>query len=270
MNESTDVQPAAAGSDGWSDAWSEVTAAAAAALPEAQPADAPAEGFDGAEAGEHASDRILARIGQLTRTLRDSMRELGLDKHVERAAEAVPDARDRLRYVASMTEQAAERVLSAIEVAKPMQVQLESDAKELSARWATWYGAPIGREEVRSLMDDTRQFLEGVPQSTAATNQQLLEIMLAQDFQDLTGQVIKKIMDVVYVIEQQLLTVLVENIAPERREQFAATAALLAEATGGTGSPEALLNGPQINPEGKADVMQDQAQVDDLLASLGF
>ena len=270
MNESTDVQPAAAGSDGWSDAWSEVTAAAGAALPEAQPADAPAEGFDGAEAGEHASDRILARIGQLTRTLRDSMRELGLDKHVERAAEAVPDARDRLRYVASMTEQAAERVLSAIEVAKPMQVQLESDAKELSARWATWYGAPIGREEVRSLMDDTRQFLEGVPQSTAATNQQLLEIMLAQDFQDLTGQVIKKIMDVVYVIEQQLLTVLVENIAPERREQFAATAALLAEATGSTGSPEALLNGPQINPEGKADVMQDQAQVDDLLASLGF
>lgn len=270
MNESTDVQPAAAGSDGWSDAWSEAAAAAGAALPEAHPADAPAEGFDGAEAGEHASDRILARIGQLTRTLRDSMRELGLDKHVERAAEAVPDARDRLRYVASMTEQAAERVLSAIEVAKPMQVQLESDAKELSARWATWYGAPIGREEVRSLMDDTRQFLEGVPQSTAATNQQLLEIMLAQDFQDLTGQVIKKIMDVVYVIEQQLLTVLVENIAPERREQFAATAALLAEATGGTGSPEALLNGPQINPEGKADVMQDQAQVDDLLASLGF
>lgn len=270
MNESTDVQPAAAGSDGWSDAWSEAAAAADAALPEAHPADAPAEGFDGAEAGEHASDRILARIGQLTRTLRDSMRELGLDKHVERAAEAVPDARDRLRYVASMTEQAAERVLSAIEVAKPMQVQLESDAKELSARWATWYGAPIGREEVRSLMDDTRQFLEGVPQSTAATNQQLLEIMLAQDFQDLTGQVIKKIMDVVYVIEQQLLTVLVENIAPERREQFAATAALLAEATGSTGSPEALLNGPQINPEGKADVMQDQAQVDDLLASLGF
>jgi chemotaxis protein CheZ len=224
----------------------------------------------GADAGEFASDRILARIGQLTRTLRDSMRELGLDKHVERAAEAVPDARDRLRYVANMTEQAAERVLSAIEVAKPMQVQLESDAKELAARWETWYGAPIGREEVRALMDDTRKFLDGVPQSTAATNQQLLEIMLAQDFQDLTGQVIKKIMDVVYLIEQQLLGVLVENIAPERREQFAANAALLAETAASTDSPENLLNGPQINPEGKADVVQDQAQVDDLLASLGF
>ncbi|MFP4904357.1 protein phosphatase CheZ, partial [Paraburkholderia sp. BR14261] len=105
---------------------------------------------------------------------------------------------------------------------------------------------------------------------TAATNEQLLAIMLAQDFQDLTGQVIKKIMDVVYLIEQQLLTVLVENIAPERREQFAATAAALAETQSSTGSPEGLLNGPQINPEGKTDVVQDQAQVDDLLASLGF
>ena len=227
-----------------------------------------AELADPDDPGEFASDRILARIGQLTRTLRDSMRELGLDKHVERAAEAVPDARDRLRYVANMTEQAAERVLSAIELAKPMQEQLESDARALTERWTAWYDAPIGREEVRTLMDETRAFLEGVPQVTTATNQQLLEIMLAQDFQDLTGQVIKKIMDVVYLIEQQLLGVLVENIAPERREQFAATAAQLVVSP--TGSPESLLNGPQINPEGKADIVQDQGQVDDLLASLGF
>jgi chemotaxis protein CheZ len=222
------------------------------------------------EAGEHATDRILARIGHLTRTLRDSMRELGLDKHVERAAEAVPDARDRLKYVVAMTEQAAERALNAIEIAKPLQERLERDAGALNERWARWYEAPLGRDEVRSLVDDTRAFINTVPDATAATSQQLLEIMLAQDFQDLTGQVIKKIMDVVYVIEQQLLGVLVENIAPERREQFAATAAALAAAESATGSPEGLLNGPQINPEGKADVMQDQSQVDDLLASLGF
>ena len=183
------------------------------------------------ESGDFASDRILARIGQLTRTLRDSMRELGLDKHVERAAEAVPDARDRLKYIANMTEQAAERVLSAIDVAKPIQEQLQHDAGELDARWEQWYAAPIEREEVRALMNDTRTFLRGVPEATTATNAQLMEIMLAQDFQDLTGQVIKKITDVVYLIEQQLLGVLVENIALERREQFAANAAALAAET---------------------------------------
>jgi chemotaxis protein CheZ len=219
---------------------------------------------------DHTTDRILARIGQLTRTLRDSMRELGIDKHVERAAEAVPDARDRLKYVATMTEQAAEKVLTAIEVAKPIQEQLQQDAGKLDARWTQWYAAPLQRDEVRTLMDDTHAFLGKLPDATAATNQQLLEIMLAQDFQDLTGQVIKKITEIVYVIEQQLLGVLVENIAPERREQFAATAAALVAEVSSTGSPEGLLNGPQINPEGKADVVQDQSQVDDLLASLGF
>jgi chemotaxis protein CheZ len=198
------------------------------------------------------------------------MRELGIDKHVERAAEAVHDARDRLKYIANMTEQAAEKVLSSIEVAKPLQEQLQQDAAVLDARWEQWYAAPIEREEVRALMNDTRTFLRGVPEVTTATNQQLLEIMLAQDFQDLTGQVIKKITEVVYLIEQQLLGVLIENIALERREQFAATAAALAAEPSSTGSPENLLNGPQINPEGKADVMQDQGEVDDLLASLGF
>lgn len=218
----------------------------------------------GADGADLTSDRILARIGQLTRTLRDSMRELGLDKHVEQAAMVVPDARDRLRYVADMTEQAAERVLTAIEIAKPVQERLQAEA--LEARWATWYRAPIERTEVRELMDDTRGFLGALPEATSATRTQLLEIMLAQDFQDLTEQVIKKIMEMVYLIEQQLLAVLVENIAPERREQFAANAAALAA----EGHPDTLLNGPQIAPEGCTDVVQDQAQVDDLLASLGF
>jgi len=215
-----------------------------------------------------SSDRILARIGQLTRTLRDSMQELGLDKQVQAAAVMVPDARDRLKYVATMTEQAAERALNAIELAKPVQEGMQRDAQALDARWEQWYGAPMDRVEVKTLLTDTRGFLQQVPVHTAATNAQLLEIMLAQDFQDLTGQVIKKITDVVHLIEQQLLGVLLENIAPERREQFAAQAAALAASASTTN--EALLNGPQINPEGRTDVVQDQTQVDDLLASLGF
>ena len=218
--------------------------------------------------GDQSSDRILARIGHVTRTLRDSMRELGLDKQLEAAAEAVPDARDRLKYVATMTEQAAERTLTAIELAKPMQEAMQAEAQSLDARWARWYDAPLAQGEAGALLAETRSFLQGVPERTQATNAQLLEIMLAQDFQDLTGQVINKITDVVYLIEQQLLGVLLENIAPERREQFAASAAALMSAS--VGSPESLLNGPQINPEGRSDVVQDQSQVDDLLASLGF
>jgi chemotaxis protein CheZ len=218
--------------------------------------------------GDASSDRILTRIGQVTRALRDSMRELGLDKQVEAAAQAVPDARDRLKYVATMTEQAAERALNAIEKAQPMQDAMQREALALDARWGAWYGAPLAEGEAGELLAQTRSFLQSVPERTSATNAQLMEIMLAQDFQDLTGQVIKKITEVVYLIEQQLLGVLLENIAPERREQFAASAAALMSAT--TATPDSLLNGPQINPEGRSDVVQDQSQVDDLLASLGF
>ena len=205
--------------------------------------------------GDASSDRILARIGQLTRTLRDSMRELGLDKQVEAAAEMVPDARDRLKYVATMTEQAAERALNAIELAKPIQETMQRDAQALDARWEQWYGAPLEHADVKTLLADTRGFLQQVPVQTVATNTQLLEIMLAQDFQDLTGQVIKKIADISQDVERQLVQLLVENCPPERREA--------AQSLG-------LLNGPVLRAAGRSDVVTSQTQVDELLESLGF
>ena len=214
--------------------------------------------------GDEAAERIINRIGQLTRTLRESMRELGLDTQVEKAAVAIPDARDRLEYVASMTEQAAERALNSIEIAKPLQEQLQKDAQALENRWQQWFDAPVEIDDARQIVRDTRTYLQELPSITQATNTQLMEIMLAQDFQDLTGQVIKKIMDVVYNIEQQLLAVLLENISPERRAEIQAVV------SGTVGSGETLLNGPQVNPTQHTDVVSDQEQVDDLLTSLGF
>ncbi|GHB10192.1 protein phosphatase CheZ [Salinicola rhizosphaerae] len=214
-----------------------------------------------AAVAEAAPDDLIRRIGHLTRMLRDNMRELGLDKEVEKAAQAIPDARDRLSYVASMTEQAAERALNAIDNAQPLQNAMERDAIELDKRWAGWFAEPKALDEAKALVSDTRSYLQGIPAQTSATNAQLLEIMMAQDFQDLTGQVIKKMMDVIREIEQQLLQVLIDN-APEgaeRREK---------PAPASTGQ-SSLLNGPQINPQA-ADVVSNQDQVDDLLDSLGF
>jgi chemotaxis protein CheZ len=132
---------------------------------------------------------------------------------------------------------------------------LESQANTLKGRWDEWFANPIELADARSLVTDTRQYLDRVPEHTAFTNAQLLEIMMAQDFQDLTGQVIKRMMDVVQEIEKQLLMVLMENIpdqpAKEKRPN------------------DSLLNGPQLDQNG-AGVIANQAQVDDLLDSLGF
>ncbi|HEY0662824.1 MAG TPA: protein phosphatase CheZ [Lysobacter sp.] len=203
-----------------------------------------------------SAEQLILRIGNLTRMLRDNMRELGLDKEIERAAQAIPDARDRLNYIAAMTEQAAERTLNAVELAQPIQSDIEQQAETLDKRWAAWFEKPVELADARSLVLDTRDFLSEVPGQARATNSHLLDIMMAQDFQDLTGQVIKKMMDMIRALEQELLQVLIDNVPSERRVEVQA--------------PSTLMNGPQVNPEGKPDVVSDQAQVDDLLASLGF
>ena len=203
-----------------------------------------------------SAEQLILRIGNLTRMLRDNMRELGLDKEIERAAQAIPDARDRLNYIAAMTEQAAERTLNAVELAQPIQSNIEQQAETLDKRWAAWFEKPVELADARSLVVDTRAFLSEVPGQARATNSHLLDIMMAQDFQDLTGQVIKKMMDMIRALEQELLQVLIDNVPSERRVEAPA--------------PSTLMNGPQVNPEGKPDVVSDQAQVDDLLASLGF
>ncbi|KCV34196.1 chemotaxis protein CheZ [Bordetella bronchiseptica 00-P-2730] len=196
---------------------------------------------------------LIQRIASLTRMLRDSMRELGLDQAIKDAAEAIPDARDRLRYVAQMTEQAANRVLNATEAAGPIQDGMARGAQALDERWQQWYDQPLELPQARALVQDTRAFLAAVPQHTQQTQAKLMEIVMAQDFQDLTGQVIMRMMDVVGAIERELLQVLLDNVPQGRRDEA-----------------NSLLNGPQVNPGGKADVVTSQDQVDDLLASLGF
>ncbi len=205
-----------------------------------------------AGAGDSA-EQLLQRIGQLTRQMRESMRELGLECDIARVTNAIPDTRDRLTYVAKMTEQAAERVLNAVDAAQPIQQGLASQATALTQRWADWFASPVELADARSLVLDTRAYLSAVPQQIGATNVHLMEIMMAQDFQDLTGQVIKKMMDVIKDMETQLLKLLLDNATLEKQPE---------KSTG-------LLDGPQIQ-SGNPDSVNGQDQVDDLLASLGF
>ena len=215
------------------------------------------EEADGEDLGSGGAspDNVVSEIGQLTRRLHDAMRELGYDRLMEDAAGAMPDARDRLAYVATMTEQAAQRALTAIETAKPIQDKLGSQASELTKGWDKVFSRELSTQDFKALAERTRSFLAEVPSQTDATNAQLTDIMMAQDFQDLTGQVIQKVTKMAQDIEQQLLRLLVANAPPERREA--------AESMG-------LLNGPVIRPNGRTDVVTDQKQVDELLESLGF
>ena len=203
------------------------------------------------EVQDNQSMDMVQRIARLTRMLRESMRELGLDYAIKEAAESIPDARDRLHYVGRMTEQAANRVLNAAEFVQPLQDELSADAKSLQARWdqIDHTADPLSHTE---LVADTRQYLSVIPQLTQQTQERLLEIIMAQDFQDLTGQVINGMLGVIGTLETELLQVLMDSVPAEKREEAAS-----------------LLNGPAIDTTAD-NVVSDQDEVDDLLSSLGF
>lgn len=226
---------------------------------QAKPQESSATETHAAEAGdisgEACSEKVFSSIGHMTRKLHDTLRELGYDKSLEKVAEGlIPDARDRLNYIAAMTEQAAERALSATEAAQPLQEKLESGASALAGKWDRMFSNQLSVDEFKQLVSDTRTYLHQVPTHTQATNAQLMEIMMAQDFQDLTGQVIKKIIELAQQVEAQLLQLLIDSTPAEKRSEVNA----------------GLLNGPVVNAEGRSDVVTNQQQVDDLLESLGF
>lgn len=199
-------------------------------------------------------ERVFSQLGQMTRGLHNLLRELGYDKTLEKVASTMPDNRDRLNYIAAMTAQAAERTLNAAEAAQPLQNQLGQAAADLSGKWDKLFNKQLGVAEFKDLVRDTRGYLKDVPQRTEATNAQLMEIIMAQDFQDLTGQVIKKVLEAAQNLETQLLALLIETTPEDKRQVV----------------DNSLLNGPVINAAGRSDVVTSQEQVDDLLESLGF
>ncbi|GLS04932.1 protein phosphatase CheZ [Chitiniphilus shinanonensis] len=225
-----------------------------AATPAATPVahDTPAAIAKSMEELSEPARSMFSHIGQLTRKLHDTLRELGLDKSLERAASQIPDARDRLSYVATMTEQAADRTLNALDAARPLQDGIANNARSLASDWDKLFASQLSVDEFKALVEKTRTHLNTTAVHSDQINAQMLEIMMAQDFQDLTGQVIKKVLTMSKEMEAQLL-------------EF-----LLAFSPQGLKHDDSLLNGPVVNTEGRTDIVTNQQQVDDLLESLGF
>jgi chemotaxis protein CheZ len=207
-----------------------------------------------AEVSKPCHDELLTKVGQLTRTLHDSLRELGFDKVIQEAAQEIPDVRDRLSYVAKLTEQAAQRVLNATDTALPLQENIASSATDIANDWRSLLDQSFSEAMCREMVVATAQSLQMMAADANTSKAQLMEIMMAQDFQDLTGQVIRKVTDLAHNLETKLVQLLVEHAPVELRREV----------------DSSLLNGPVINHSEDGTTMASQSQVDDLLDSLGF
>jgi len=232
-------------------------AAASAPAPAAPVAAAPAAAApsDGEQPiGEHG---MFERLGGIVRLLHDSLRELGYDKALTEASSAINDAQDRLEYVATLTEQAANKVLNTLDDGMPAQDLLSKQAKDMENRWADLFSGKLSLDEFKALAGDSRQFAAAVNEATEAEKARLLEIMMAQDFQDITGQLIKKVVKITQTVEQELAQLLRDSAPADLKEKLAKKEAPPA--------PAPLMQGPSV-----PDTALNQDNVDDLLADLGF
>ncbi|WP_215410108.1 protein phosphatase CheZ [Janthinobacterium sp. JC611] len=220
------------------------------AAPQAPPAaDAPGEAADPVDQSDKP---MFERLGGIVRLLHDSLRELGYDKALTEASSQIVDAQDRLEYVATLTEQAANKVLNTLDEGMPAQDVLSKKAKDMDVRWTDLFDGKLSLEEFKALAGDSRQFAQAVAEATEAEKARLLEIMMAQDFQDITGQLIKKVVNITKTVENELAQLLRDNAPAEVREKLAQ-------------KPVPLMQGPSV-----PSVALDQDNVDDLLADLGF
>lgn len=190
---------------------------------------------------------VFQRIGTLTRSLHDALKELGYDKQLEQSIGSLPDARSRLSFIARLTGDAAEKVLNTVDTAQAQQGQLISEAQRMETLLASAGGDPATLAEMRAFV----QCAKGTAQQAGA---HLSDIMLAQDFHDLTGQTIRKVVDVATRLEESLVQLLLDATPPAQRP---------------ANDPH-VLQGPVPDATGRTDVVANQAQVDDMLESLGF
>jgi chemotaxis protein CheZ len=193
------------------------------------------------------SPEVFQQLGTITRLLHDTMQQLGVMPKLQTATEGLPDARSRLSYIATKTADAANKVLNTVDAAKNEHRQISESTRSI--------GQLIVADPVKAVASGAvMNFVHEVERSTKRIDDHLTDIMMAQDFHDLTGQVVAKVVTLANDLEDSLVKLLIQVVPEGVREQV----------------DPSVLNGPVVNPEGRTDVVSDQGEVDDLLASLGF
>lgn len=202
---------------------------------------------------------LFDEVGRLTRQLHSAIVDFQVDDRlVELTNSEIPDAKERLSYVIEMTEQAANKTMDAVEESLPLADALTTNIKAVKPTWDRLMKRDIQLHEFKALCHDVQQFIDRSESDSTRLKELLNHILLAQDFQDLTGQMIRRVIELVREVENNLVSMLtVFGEHPTSSKALKSTKSVEAE-------------GPIMNAELRDDVVTGQDEVDDLLSSLGF
>lgn len=209
---------------------------------------------------QNISNPMLQEIGELTRDLHESIKHFSVDERMsEIANDEIPDARDRLQYVIDKTEVAANKTMDAVDRCLPIADNLHNGLLQVRPQWNELMHGRIELAEFKALCHRIDDLLGEVEGDSSELRGQLTEILMAQDFQDLTGQIIRRVITLVNEVEGRLVEILTA-FGSSQLEQSAHNK------NKASTDPE----GPILNPQERDDAVSSQDEVDDLLSSLGF
>lgn len=229
------------------------------------------------EAGDNASAKaifeaasmkesieLFEEVGKLTRQLHDALNNFQLDERIANLAnDDIPDAQSRLTYVIEETEKAANTTMDAVEASMPIAETLSSRIDKVMPEWKKLMSREIALGEFKALCTDIDHLLEDASSESTKLTGLLTEVLMAQGYQDLTGQVIRRVIELVKEVEDSLVNMLTMFGDAESAQEPKQSKAL-------SDKDKVEAEGPIIDAENRDDVVQGQDDVDDLLSSLGF
>ncbi|WP_160054637.1 protein phosphatase CheZ [Shewanella litoralis] len=202
---------------------------------------------------------LFEEVGKLTRQLHSALKDFQVVNRLSELAKTeIPDAKERLNYVIDMTEQAANKTMDAVEECLPLADTIISNIQSVTPMWDKLMRRDIELGEFKSLCHDVQQFMSNSEHDSNRLRELLNQILMAQDFQDLTGQMIRRVIELVREVENNLVSMLTV-FGEHTTESLPAIKDNKIEA-----------EGPIMNAELREDVVTGQDEVDDLLSSLGF
>jgi len=212
---------------------------------------------------------IFKSVGKLTRGLHNAIVNFNVDGDSTSGApitegSEIQDASDRLNYVINMTQKAADKTMDKVEAAAPIVLDLDQEAGVLLEQWRRLKQREMSADEFRQLYKRVDDFLVQTGVGAKQLNQNLQDIILEQGYQDLTGQVLTRVIELIRDVEKDLVSLV--SIAGQVEEITGLTVvAAVAEK-----KADVEAEGPQIHADKRSDVVSGQDDVDDLLSSLGF
>jgi chemotaxis protein CheZ len=210
---------------------------------------------------------LFNELGRMTRSVHETLNNFKLDTRITSLAEEeIPDAKERLNYVITMTEQAANRTMDAVEETLPLAEKLGERSEEYLSAWKRFRGREMPVEEFRELSRDLEAFFEQATSDIQSIRSSLSDVLMAQDYQDLTGQIIRRVITMVQEVEDQLVELI--RIAGKRLAPEAQKTELSAQEQEKEDNRKGV--GPAVPGVDAGDVVSSQDEVDDLLSSLGF